>query len=48
MHLCRELERCGINERSVFSDLDGIARSIMRTETLREGKPQNAKNSVAS
>ena len=30
-----ELQRCGINERALFPDLDGIARSIVRTEVLR-------------
>jgi hypothetical protein len=29
------LQRCGINERAMFPDLDGIARSIARTEVLR-------------
>jgi hypothetical protein len=33
----RELERVGINERTMFPDLDGIARSIIRTEVLRTG-----------
>jgi len=32
-----QLERCGINERALFPDLDGIARSIVRTEVLRTG-----------
>jgi hypothetical protein len=31
----RILERCGINERALFPDLDGIGRSIIRTEVLR-------------
>jgi FRG domain len=30
-----QLQRCGINERALFPDLDGIARSIVRTEILR-------------
>ena len=34
-----ELERIGINERTMFPDLDGIARGIMRSEVLRTGTP---------
>ncbi len=30
-----QLQRCGINERALFPDLDGIVRSIVRTEVLR-------------
>lgn len=33
-----ELERVGINERTMFPDLDGIARGIVRTEVLRTGR----------
>lgn len=33
-----DLERLGITERAMFPDLDGIARAIIRTEVLREGK----------
>jgi hypothetical protein len=32
-----DLERVGINERTMFPDLDGIARGIVRTEVLRTG-----------
>jgi hypothetical protein len=32
-----DLERVGINERTMFPDLDGIARGIVRTEVLRAG-----------
>jgi hypothetical protein len=33
-----DLERVGINDRALFPDLDGIARSIIRSEVLRTGK----------
>jgi hypothetical protein len=35
--LLQALERCGINERTMFPDLDGIARAIKRTEVLQTG-----------
>ncbi len=36
--LLQALERCGINERTMFPDLDGIARGINRTEVLQTGE----------
>jgi hypothetical protein len=36
-HLLRDLERVGINEGTLFPDLDGIARGLVRTEVLRKG-----------
>jgi hypothetical protein len=33
------LERFGIHERTLFPDLDGIARGIVRSEVLRTGSP---------
>jgi hypothetical protein len=37
-HFLRELERMGIRERTLFPDLDGFARSIVRSEVFRDGK----------
>ena len=36
--LLHDLERCAINERSLFPDLDGIARGLVRSEVIRTGK----------
>lgn len=39
-----QLQRCGINERALFPDLDGIVRSIVRTEVLRTNARGSKRN----
>jgi hypothetical protein len=34
-NILRQLERIGINERTLFPDLDGVGRGMLRTEILR-------------
>jgi len=43
--LLQALERCGVNEKTMFPDLDGIARGINRTEVLQTGRPKSTTNS---
>lgn len=36
--LLKSLERCGVNQRTLFPDLDGLAASLWQTEVLFHGK----------
>ena len=41
--LLKSLENCGVNRRTLFPDLDGIATSIWQTEVLFRGKETQKK-----